>query len=288
MTGTQIGGPTSPNDGLTLTDCEMAYGNHFHFGDRLVTGPYAEGNDKTLFCDYTTYDGCWIHDADGAAIWPDTENGHLTVTQSVLEDNYGSGIHEEDSNFMEFSFNYVDNNQRDGNQPAPLSSIGGWGFKGGGVWVSASADAEVHHCWFNQNKHAYLFASDDAGEVHRTENLWVHDNLVYHTDSGDVPDAAGGTFGAGCEYLISMRGNSNEYPLTAVANNKFDLNTYHLPNTRQDGRGGAGMSGLWVCWPSSVNGRSLTAWRAGMVDGLHPDRAPASYFDPNSTFTFDL
>jgi hypothetical protein len=265
---------------MTISYVETYNGNMCHFGNRVV-GTFDEGSDKTLFCDSMWYHHNWFHDNDGPGSWQDTRVEDFLHEQCVVENNFGAGVHHEDNTRGTFRYNYFENNQKDGNQEAPFNgtatgwpTLGGWSYKGGGMWISRSSFCEIHNNHMVGNKHATFYIRGDDVGVHRLDNMWLHDNLVYHAD-GDSAQ----------EYMISYR-DSSAYVSLATSNNKYNFNTYHVPAAGRGQSGATFGTQQWFFAPSGAS-RTFTEWKQGMT-AIDPTFAPASYFDPNSTLATDL
>lgn len=280
-------------DDIDIRNTEMAFGNFLHFGDRL-NDQFAEGNDKILFTNRARIRSNWIHDADGAASWPDTQNNTFTLEDNVLEDNFGSCIHLEDNSGAVLRRNYIANNQKDGNQPAPFQTLGGWGYRGGGMFLSSTNGAEVYDNDFYDNKHAEIYMRGDAFRVYNLSDTEVHHNRFQHWDSDS----------SAFEFLLSYRDSVNtndtrpasgprglpaymDSPYRDDANNVYHHNEYHVRGAGRSDNGGT----TWFFAPSGSQ-RTYAQWQAGMATLQDPSGvavgAVAAKFDPTSTFVADL
>jgi hypothetical protein len=279
-------------DGLHFHHNEIHHGNFLHFGHGTLaegtTHPHDEGANKSLYTMNSTYEHNWYHDNDGAN-WFDFGSHGNVVQENVYQDMWGFGsFWEANPGPATYRRNaYI----RCGRQtawpdPVPYTS---YGINGGGILVSSSPMVEVDRCRFvdcgQQPIYVLTHDNDPSTNVARwnghaydiSRDLWVHHCQVWHKHV-DGQSPTGGTLEAtGYGAIVSAR-NSQNVEYLASANNKWDFNEYHTPPT---GRGGNGVH-AWFFWPSGQM-KTFAQWRAGLIF----PQAPASYYDPNSTWVAD-
>jgi hypothetical protein len=208
------------NTGVVATDGarllfegnEIAYNNYLHFGSKPV--PHHEGGVKVLNTSGMIVRGNYSHHNDGDGWWFDTDNIDVLVEGNVLADNTRYGL------FYEVSWDarITDNDF--------LRNGTGEGWQGSGVRISTSANVEIAHNRFEDNRYSTLFATwqDRGGGRYGTfevTNLHVLDNVFIMREG----------------WVGSPRGN--EAIASAEANNRFEGNDYIVPDE----------DASWWTWP---------------------------------------
>jgi parallel beta-helix repeat protein len=216
--------------GSVVVGNEIAFNN---YQDKYAMGWEAGG---TKFIDTTNLlvKDNYVHDNHGPGLWTDANNYMTVYEGNVVIGNSGPGI------LHEISYDAVIRNNRVEGNAFP--------FYRGGILVANSSNVEIYGNTLTGNDGGVIAIEDNRGSGSRgawtVKNLWVHDNVIAYsaTESG-VRDNTGN----GAVYL-------------AAANNRFDRNTYDVPNPNSDSLWfWAGANRNWSSWKSYSQDVNSTA-----------------------------
>lgn len=280
-------------DDFTTDHCELGWNN---WGPSAAYGIDDEGAQKNgNIYDHSVFNYNWVHH-NNSSTWWDTNFPSTEIRENVFEDNpMGYAVMLEDeahavTNNLLIKRNLFRNNgwkhpwfrddELQGQYHIPGSD---YATNTGSIRLNATNNCEILENWFqsfppggdhDQNVHSdveigYQSRSTGTGP----KNTWIHHNRHDWTLllSGAFEPYRGFTvsdIGAGCEGW------------RASDNNKWDFNEYHVPTgeiASNDFFNRGGTSHL-----------TWAQWQAGMAASCGGIGAPASHFDPNSTFTADL
>lgn len=216
--------------GSVVIDNEIAFNN---YQDKYAMGWEAGGTKFIDTVSLLVADN-YVHDNHGPALWTDANN-YLTVYENnVVVGNFGPGI------LHEISYDAVIRNNRVEGNAFP--------FYRGGILVANSSNVEIYGNTLTGNDGGIIAIEDNRGSGFRgawtVKNLWVHDNVIaYSTTESGVRDGVG-----------------NGAVYSAGANNRFDRNTYDVPNPASDSLWfWAGASRNWSSWKSFNQDANSTA-----------------------------
>ncbi|MNR81947.1 hypothetical protein D3C72_126960 [compost metagenome] len=167
----------------------------------------------------------WAHDNYGHGLWTDIDNRNTTFENNVAENNQRIGI------IHEISFEAkIRNNTVRGNGKGPIA----WDVDGAGIVISNSAGVETYGNTVENNVTGIVILHSPRGNWD-TANNNVHDNTI--------------RMAQGWSGLIRTDNTSTDQALFNTKNNRFQNNTYIVPNT----------SGKYWDWMNSR--RTWSEWK---------------------------
>jgi parallel beta-helix repeat protein len=194
---------------------EFAYNNTAFFGPGRYAGA---GGGKAAFTKGLIVRGNFSHHNHGPGLWTDINNVDCLYENNTVEDNEWRGI------FHEISYDCVIRNNvvRRNGLALPRTEVSA--ADGAGTLISDSRNVEIYGNTVEANRNGIMGIDADRQQhpsplgAHDLVNLWVHHNTVEQ-----LTGRAGG---------VADR-DPDADPYSAVANNRWDFNHYHLgPTTK--------------------------------------------------------
>jgi parallel beta-helix repeat protein len=183
------------------------------------------GSSKWVSTTNLTVRKNWSHHNYGHGLWTDIDNRNTVYEDNLVEDNQRIGILHEISYEAKIRNNTVRRNGQ-----GPIS----WDVDGAGIVISNSVGVEAHNNQLDNNKVGIVILHSPRGNWD-TANNDVHDNTVRMQQ--------------GWSGLIRTDNTNKNNDLFNTKNNRFQNNTYVVPNT----------SGKYWDWMNSR--RTWSEWR---------------------------
>lgn len=169
------------------------------------------GGSKFAYCESLTVRNNYVHHNFGPGLWTDIDNYHTLYEGNVVDSNQSMGIFHEISWDAIIRCNIVRNNSY---------AQHNWLY-GGQILLSASQNCEVYNNTLVVNArdgHGLTIINQARGGSRYARNNYIHHNDVTH--KGNM-----GENGAATDYDVAN--------FWANGNNRFDYNTYHVPDSTQ-------------------------------------------------------